>query len=95
MSHCLFLQLMEQVIESEAMKVEYDALCSQLLEWIEAKIAELSDRNFPNMLTEIQQLMRDFKTYRTVEKPPKCVCVCVCVCVSVCVYTCIRTYILQ
>jgi spectrin beta len=64
-------KLMEQVIEIEAMKVEYDNLCSQLLAWIEAKIGELSDRNFANMLTEIQQLMRDFKTYRTVEKPPK------------------------
>ena len=55
------------------MKVEYDTLCTNLLQWIEVTIGELSDRNFPNTLTDMQQLMQDFKTYRTVEKPPKLV----------------------
>lgn len=60
-----------QVIETENMKVEYDTLCTNLLKWIEVTIGELSDRNFPNTLADMQQLMQDFKTYRTVEKPPK------------------------
>ena len=67
------MQLLGQVIETENMKVEYDTLCTNLLQWIEVTIGELSDRNFPNTLTDMQQLMQDFKTYRTVEKPPKLV----------------------
>lgn len=53
------------------MKVEYDTLCTNLLQWIEVTIGQLSDRNFPNTLADMQQLMQDFKQYRTVEKPPK------------------------
>ena len=67
----LSYQLLVQVIEAENMKMEYDTLCTNLLKWIEVTIVELSDRNFPNTLADMQQLMQDFKQYRTVEKPPK------------------------
>ena len=53
------------------MKTEYDEMTTALLEWIEKTIVRLSNRSFPNSLPEMQQLMTDFKTYRTVEKPPK------------------------
>ena len=53
------------------MKEEYDQMITNLLQWIEQTIARLSDRTFPNSLPGMQKLMTDFKTYRTMEKPPK------------------------
>ncbi|XP_065894234.1 spectrin beta chain, non-erythrocytic 1-like isoform X3 [Dysidea avara] len=59
------------MVEIEHMKDDYDDMITNLLGWIEEKIVHLSDRNFPNTLTGMQQLMSGFKKYRTVEKPPK------------------------
>lgn len=59
------------MVEIENMKTEYDGMSTKLLEWIELTVVRLSNRSFPNSLPEMQQLMTDFKTYRTVEKPPK------------------------
>ena len=65
------MQIIGLLVEIENMKTEYDAMTSKLLEWIEQTVVRLSNRLFPNSLPEMQQLMTDFKTYRTVEKPPK------------------------
>uniref|UniRef100_A0A8C4TD27 Spectrin, beta, non-erythrocytic 5 n=1 Tax=Erpetoichthys calabaricus TaxID=27687 RepID=A0A8C4TD27_ERPCA len=53
------------------LKQQYEKMISDLLRWIKTKVVELSDRCFPNSLQGMQRMMAVFKTYRTVEKPPK------------------------
>ncbi|XP_052120778.1 spectrin beta chain, non-erythrocytic 1 isoform X4 [Frankliniella occidentalis] len=60
-----------QMMDADKMKIHYERLTSDLLQWIRMKISELEDRNFPNSLEGIQKELLSFKQYRTVEKPPK------------------------
>lgn len=53
------------------MKKEYELMVSDLLQWIRTKTVMLDDRSFPNSLPGMKQLVAAFKTFRTVEKPPK------------------------
>lgn len=53
------------------MKMEYEHMVSDLLQWIRTKIMMLDNRSFPNSLPGMKQLVAAFKTFRTVEKPPK------------------------
>lgn len=69
--HFLCIQIIGLMVEIENMKSEYDGMTTRLLEWIEQTVIRLSNRSFPNSLSEMQQLMAEFKKYRTVEKPPK------------------------
>ncbi|GCC20329.1 hypothetical protein chiPu_0018888 [Chiloscyllium punctatum] len=57
--------------EIEDLKLEYQQLVTDLLRWIKDKVRELNDHCFPNSLVGMQRLVADFKTFRTVEKPPK------------------------
>ncbi|KAM7109778.1 LOW QUALITY PROTEIN: spectrin beta chain, non-erythrocytic 5 [Ciconia maguari] len=57
--------------EIDDLKLLYEQLVSDLLKWIKQKVTELDDRHFPNSLQEMWLLMANFKTFRTVEKPPK------------------------
>ncbi|NXY15062.1 SPTN5 protein, partial [Atrichornis clamosus] len=57
--------------EIDDLKFQYEQMVSDLLKWIKQKVMELDDRRFPNSLQEMWLLMANFKTFRTVEKPPK------------------------
>ncbi|XP_068017491.1 spectrin beta chain, non-erythrocytic 5 isoform X2 [Melanerpes formicivorus] len=57
--------------EIDDLKLLYEQMVSDLLKWIKQKVLELDDRRFPNSLQEMWLLMANFKTFRTVEKPPK------------------------
>nr|CAD7256489.1 unnamed protein product [Timema shepardi] len=60
-----------QMMDADKMKIHYERLTSNLLEWIRLKVVELEDRDFPNSLEGIQKDLTRFKDYRTIEKPPK------------------------
>lgn len=55
----------------QKMEDDYDAMTSNLLDWIRNKIHELNDHNFPNNLPGIRGETAKFKQYRVNEKPPK------------------------
>ncbi|XP_071665312.1 spectrin beta chain, non-erythrocytic 5 [Patagioenas fasciata] len=57
--------------EIDDLKLLYEQMVSDLLKWIKQKVMELDDHHFPNNLQEMWLLMANFKTFRTVEKPPK------------------------
>ena len=50
---------------------DYETLATNLLAWIQKTNGELSDRTFPNTITEVQTLVMEFNQFRTVEKSPK------------------------
>lgn len=58
-------------MDADKMKISYEKLTTDLLEWINLKIGELEDRKLPNSLEGIQTLLMAFGHYRTQEKPPK------------------------
>uniref|UniRef100_A0A915PUP8 Spectrin beta chain n=1 Tax=Setaria digitata TaxID=48799 RepID=A0A915PUP8_9BILA len=64
-------KIVGSLMSSDQLQEDYEALCSELLLWIQQTIAMLSDRRFPNSLKGIQDELLAFKNYRTVEKPPK------------------------
>lgn len=64
-------KIISQMVDADKMKYNYDSLTTDLLEWIQGKVVDLEDRNFPNSLEGIQELLSKFGVYRTQEKPPK------------------------
>jgi len=57
--------------EYDEMIADYEALTSDLLEWIRKTIEILNNRDFPNSLAGVQNMLSQFNSYRTLEKPPK------------------------
>uniref|UniRef100_A0A669B8J9 Spectrin beta chain n=1 Tax=Oreochromis niloticus TaxID=8128 RepID=A0A669B8J9_ORENI len=64
-------KVLDSCIEAEKIVNRYDALASDLLEWIEKTIAVISNQKFANSLTGVQQQLQAFTTYCTIEKPIK------------------------
>ena len=60
-----------EIEKIKKMQDGYVILTTSLLDWIYMKIHLLNDRNFPNLVQEIEQEMRKLTNYRTVEKPPQ------------------------
>ena len=67
----MFTQVLNQCIDNEDCINQYETLTSDLLEWIEQTIEQLSEREFANTRQGVQQQLAAFNNYRTVEKPPK------------------------
>lgn len=64
-------QVLDNCIEAEEIINRYEALASDLLDWIEKTIAVISNQKFANSLTGVQQQLQAFTTYCTIEKPIK------------------------
>ncbi|GAB1601116.1 spectrin beta chain, non-erythrocytic 1-like isoform X2 [Argonauta hians] len=64
-------KIITNAIKLEQSQREYESFTTDMLNWINQKIKELNDRNFPNSHEGIKNELVKFKEYRTVEKPPK------------------------
>ncbi|KAM3874774.1 spectrin beta chain, non-erythrocytic 4 [Diretmus argenteus] len=64
-------KVLDSCIEAEKITDRYEALASELLDWIEKTIAVISNQKFANSLTGVQQQLQAFTTYCTIEKPIK------------------------
>ncbi|MEQ2175952.1 Spectrin beta chain, non-erythrocytic 4, partial [Goodea atripinnis] len=64
-------KVLDNCIETETIIDRYDALASDLLDWIEKTIGIISNQKFANSLTGVQQQLQAFTTYCTIEKPIK------------------------
>lgn len=65
------IQVLDNAIDGQKMIDRYEALASELLEWIEKTIGIISNQKFANSLTGVQQQLQAFTTYCTIEKPIK------------------------
>ncbi|XP_075892697.1 spectrin beta chain, non-erythrocytic 4 [Nelusetta ayraudi] len=64
-------KVLDNCVEAEKIVNRYEALASELLDWIEKTIAVISNQKFANSLTGVQQQLQAFTTYCTIEKPIK------------------------
>uniref|UniRef100_A0A8C7RJG2 Calponin-homology (CH) domain-containing protein n=1 Tax=Oncorhynchus mykiss TaxID=8022 RepID=A0A8C7RJG2_ONCMY len=64
-------KVLDSAIDGQKMIDRYEALASELLEWIEKTIGIISNQKFANSLTGVQQQLQAFTTYCTIEKPIK------------------------
>uniref|UniRef100_A0A671RYL7 Spectrin beta chain n=1 Tax=Sinocyclocheilus anshuiensis TaxID=1608454 RepID=A0A671RYL7_9TELE len=64
-------KVLDNAIEAEKIIRRYEALASDLLEWLERTISIISNQKFANSLSGVQQQLQAFTTYCTIEKPIK------------------------
>ncbi|KAF7638383.1 hypothetical protein Mgra_00002066, partial [Meloidogyne graminicola] len=58
-----------ELVQLDQLQEDYEQLAADLLCWIHKKITELSDRNFPNLLNLLLELLALFSCFRKEEKP--------------------------
>ena len=61
-------KVVNEALENDMMKQEYETLTSDLLQWIEETIADLNQREFINSLSGVQGQLSEFHTYRLVAR---------------------------
>ncbi|XP_051952978.1 spectrin beta chain, non-erythrocytic 4-like isoform X2 [Xyrauchen texanus] len=64
-------KVLDNAIEADKIIRRYEALASDLLEWIERTISIISNQKFAKSLSGVQQQLQAFTTYCTIEKPIK------------------------
>ena len=57
-------KVVNEALENDMMKQEYETLTSDLLQWIEETIADLNQREFINSLSGVQGQLSEFHTCR-------------------------------
>lgn len=65
------LQVITKTKEIEKLKKRYTKEASELMEWIHSKLRYFESQDNLESLQDIQKEIANFKTYRTVEKPPQ------------------------
>jgi spectrin beta len=53
------------------LQIQYEQLVADLLRWIAEKQVQLEERDFPDSLPAMRQLLAAFASFRTQEKPPR------------------------
>ena len=64
--------IISKIKKIEDQQKQYEIDSKALLEWISQKTELMKNRSYPNTIDGIQQDFREFKSYTTKEKPPKC-----------------------
>ncbi|KAK7881992.1 hypothetical protein WMY93_028166 [Mugilogobius chulae] len=64
-------KVLDKCIEAENITKRYEALASELLDWIDKTISIISNQKFANSLSGVQHQLQAFTSYCTVEKPSK------------------------
>nr|XP_040577591.1 spectrin beta chain, non-erythrocytic 1-like [Lepeophtheirus salmonis] len=64
--------IVSKIRDVENQQEQFETLSSSLLAWILIKTQEMKNRTFENSLKGIRGDLKKFKSYLTVEKPPKC-----------------------
>jgi len=60
-----------ELVRQDRLQEDFERLASDLLGWIRQKTVELTDRQFPNSLAALRELLAAFSRFRTEEKPLK------------------------
>ncbi|KAM6181713.1 LOW QUALITY PROTEIN: spectrin beta chain, non-erythrocytic 5 [Erethizon dorsatum] len=64
-------KILLQLQETEALQTQYEQLVADLLHWIAEKQLQLEERDFPDSLPAMRQLLAAFASFRAQEKPPR------------------------
>jgi len=64
-------RLIDTTMTNEQMKADYTDRSKDLVEWMKKKTEDMKDRNFPNDLDGIKNVIDQHNDYKVNEKPPK------------------------